>query len=356
MDTSPKDTSPKDISPATPPSVRTELPPTPVDVERVVAEALADVQSVSDIAAQAIGGGADMDFAAMERQIQALIGGKGEEAEDANPASAPEAQAPARATPDIRDEALEAEPVDPLIKEIDAALADDADALLKGANGDVGQALRSVFDERALSGQEEEINRALIEAFGSSRVAAPSFSTPQVTNPLPGFEGSARPISPDIPRAERDRTAAVMETQPAQGSASAPAVPQPVSAPVFETVPATAPTASTPSNAPNAPAAQSQRPVAVESKPAESTTTAAAKHSLLDRLVLVVSAPMRAMPETGRLVVSLAAITLALWTPVAWWLAHRATQTPAVAPIVIKPAPAVASAEPAKSDAGGSGH
>jgi hypothetical protein len=334
----------------------TEGASTPVDVERVVAEALAGVQSVNEIATQAIGGGADMDFEAMERQIQALLGGNSDAVDEMAPTALPEARSSADLTPDIRNEALEAEPVDPLIKEIDEALADDADALLKGANGDVGQALRSVFDERALSGQEEEINRALIEAFGSSRVAVPSFSTPQVTNPLPGFEGSARPISPDIPRAERDRTAAMAETQPAQGSASAPAVPEPASAPVFETVPTNAPTASTPSNAPPAPAAQSKRSVAVESKPAESATTASAKRSLLERLFIVISAPMRVMPETGRMVVSLTAVTLALWTPVAWWLAHRATQTPAVAPIVIKPAPAVASAEPAKSDAGGSGH
>lgn len=94
----------------------------------------------------------------------------------------------------------------------------------------------------------------------------------------------------------------------------------------------------------------------------ETTTTAAApvraRRPLLELPVRALSAPMRAMPETARLVLSLAAITLALWTPVAWWLAHRATQTPAVAPIVIKPAPVVATAaaEPAKSDGGGSGH
>ncbi|MEY2716140.1 MAG: hypothetical protein RIT24_2483 [Planctomycetota bacterium] len=345
-----------ETAPSTPLGARTEAPSTPVDVERVVAEALAGVQSVNDIATQAISSGADMDFEAMERQIQALLGGQGDAVEETAPAPMPEARSSPDLTPDIRNEALEAEPVDPLIKEIDAALSDDADALLKGANGDVGQALRSVFDERALSGQEEEINRALIEAFGSSRVAAPSFSTPQVTNPLPGFEGSARPISPNIPRAERDRAANPTDIQPAQENTSVPAAPQQANAPVFETVAATAPTVASPSNAPNAPTAQSQRSVAVEAKPAEIATAVSSKRSLLERLALVVSAPMRAMPETGRLVVSLAAITLALWTPVAWWLAHRATQTPAVAPIVIKPAPAVVAAEPAKSDAGGSGH
>lgn len=326
-------------------------PSNAAEVERVVAETLAGVQSVNSIATQAIGGGADMDFAAMERQIQALLGGGADEAEE--PAPAPESRPSADLPPDIRIEALEAEPIDPLIKEIDAALADDADALLKGANGDVGQALRSVFDERALSGQEEEINRALIEAFGSSRVAAPSFSTPQVTNPLPGFEGSARPISPDVPRTERDRTGASSEVAAATESTPVRDAPQQVRAPVVETAATDAPAdASVSDNAPQAPTLREKGVEAVERKPALAATSAAAKRSLLEHLVRAISAPMRAMPETGRLVVSLAAITLALWTPVAWWLAHRATQSPAVAPIVIKPAPAVAVAEPAKSDSG----
>jgi len=324
------------------------VPSTADEVERVVAETLAGVQSVNDIAARATGGGADMDFAAMERQIQALLGGNGDAAEELAPA--PEARSSADLAPDIASEALEAEPIDPLIKEIDAALADDADALLKGANGDVGQALRSVFDERALSGQEEEINRALIEAFGSSRVATPSFSTTQVTNPLPGFEGSARPISPDVPRTERDRIGTASETVTATDVTAVRDTPQQVRAPIIETL-STAPSAAAPASE-HAPAAQPKRAEAVEAKPGVAATSADAKRSLLEKIVYAISAPIRAMPETGRLVVSLAAITLALWTPVAWWLAHRATQTPAVAPIVIKPAPAVAAAEPAKSDSG----
>ena len=87
-------------------------------------------------------------------QIDALLNG-GDQTETVTPAR------------DVRAESLDAPPIDPLIQEIDAALADDADSLLKGTNGDIGAALKSVFDERALSGQEEEINRALIEAFGA---------------------------------------------------------------------------------------------------------------------------------------------------------------------------------------------
>jgi len=303
------------------------------------------------------GAGLEMDFEAMQRQIESLLAGEPEAPAHAEPA--PEQATPVATTTDIRADALEAEPVDPLIKEIDAALADDADALLRGANGDIGEALRSVFDERALSGQEEEINRALIEAFGSSRVAAPSFSTPQITNPLPGFEGSARQISVETLHGERAASAEPAVQAPAAPDPAEPAAmvsPQVQAKRADETksvVETVAPT--------QAPA--SETPMKQERTTANETTTTAAapvraRRPLLELPVRALSAPMRAMPETARLVLSLAAITLALWTPVAWWLAHRATQTPAVAPIVIKPAPVVATAaaEPAKSDGGGSGH
>ncbi len=307
------------------------------------------------LAAGAGGAGLEMDFEAMQRQIESLLAGEPDAPTHAEPS--PGQATPVAANTDIRADALETEPVDPLLKEIDAALADDADTLLKGANGDIGEALRSVFDERALSGQEEEINRALIEAFGSSRVAAPSFVTPQITNPLPGFEGSARQISVDRPR--EDRTAVA---EPAVPAPSAPVPAEPAvqvaaavqAAPALETKSAVEPAA--PQQAPATQTAMKQeRTTTVE---AAAAAPPRARRSLLELPVRALSAPMRAMPETARLVLSLAAITLALWTPVAWWLAHRATQSPAVAPIVIKPAPVVATAaaEPAKSDGGGSGH
>ena len=295
----------------------------------------------------------DMDFAAMERQIESLLSGQ------------PDADRPTQAAPQasVRDAALEAEPVDPLLKEIDAALADDADALLKGANGDIGEALRSVFDERALSGQEEEINRALIEAFGSSRVAAPAFATPQITNPLPGFEGSARQIAVDLPREEKAQAAEPAVPAPSASASPAPAAVADAAvqaAPVVESKSVVEPAAEQPQRATPDPMKQ-ERTTTIEAKPSAPSAPAAparARGSLLVLPVRVLSAPMRAMPETARVVLSVAAITLALWTPVAWWLAHRSTQTPAVAPIVIKPAPVVATAaaEPAKSESGGSGH
>ena len=307
------------------------------------------------LAAGAGGAGLEMDFEAMQRQIESLLAGEPDAPTHAEPS--PGQATPVAANTDIRADALETEPVDPLLKEIDAALADDADTLLKGANGDIGEALRSVFDERALSGQEEEINRALIEAFGSSRVAAPSFVTPQITNPLPGFEGSARQISVDLPREDRAAVAEPAVPAPAAPVPAEPAVQVAAAvqaAPALETKSAVEPAA--PQQAPATQTAMKQeRTTTVE---AAAAAPPRARRSLLELPVRALSAPMRAMPETARLVLSLAAITLALWTPVAWWLAHRATQSPAVAPIVIKPAPVVATAaaEPAKSDGGGSGH
>ena len=85
--------------------------------------------------------------------------------------------------------------IDPLLQEIDAALADDADSLVARAGGDVRAALASVFDEGALAGLDEEINRALIEAFGTSKLDNPTFraeTIPRITNPVAKFDGIAK--------------------------------------------------------------------------------------------------------------------------------------------------------------------
>jgi hypothetical protein len=263
------------------------------------------------------------------------------------------------ATPDVRAAALEAEPIDPLLREIDAALDDDADALLRNADGDIDGALRSVFDERALSGQEEEINRALIEAFGTSRVERPSFAvgstTPAViTNPVPPFEGAARALSPEIPREERDRTPpADAPVAPARAAAA------PHEEPAFPAAPAAAPNAAPvatihaettpvepmpPRPEPTTRAGSTDRPPAAKDMvteavpPRTAPTLAALVHALTSIPLRVAAAPMRMLPAPARPVLSLVAVTLVLWTPVAWWLAQRAAQTPAVAPIAIKPA------------------
>jgi hypothetical protein len=99
---------------------------------------------------------------------------------------------------------------------------------------------------------------------------------------------------------------------------------------------------------------------------AHATTSAAPetpRTSMLDIVVRIVSlpaqilaAPMNALPGMGKTIVGLLAVTLVLWTPVAWWLAIRATQTPVVGPIVVKPAPKVEEKPAESHDSGGGGH
>ena len=420
-----------------------------IDVDKIVANALADVEAmntVADSAAPAAPAASD-DFSDLEKQIQALLNGGGAPAEatEGAPAAAeapsfdhaadqlaeptaganPEPISAPSAVPstDLLRDALEQEPVDPLLREIDAALADDADALLRGSNGDIDTALRSVFDERALTGQEEEINRALIEAFGTSRVERPSFA---VTNPLPNFEGAARELSPDIPRDDRERreaaaaptvaakntgtdaptsAAAHASTSDAHGAATtgsihagAPAAAIVAAAAAVSTAaaPSSATQATTPASAttnasqpaPNSTPNTTASPMASNTasntagstanstaQPAPATTapaaprpnplaatTATAKAAIATLLALplrALAAPARFMPASARTIVGIAAVTLVLWTPVAWWLAQKSTKTPLVGPITIKPAAAAAAApeaEKAAEPAAGSGH
>ena len=396
-----------------------------LDVDKIVANALADVEAMQSVAdsVPAAPEAAGDDFSELEKQIQALLNGGASEpealqSEAPQSFAAAEPSAASAATPssaastppvDLVRDALEQEPIDPLLREIDAALADDADALLRDANGDIDSALRSVFDERALTGQEEEINRALIEAFGTSRVDRPSFA---ITNPLPNFEGAARELPSDIPRTEKARhddtqpeagaganravpsdDAAVREAPsakvsattassaiaaaaaaasaatattaaPAETSASVSAGAATATATATGTSAATSATTSATTNPPSASAAAA---AATASTGSSMLTAARAAIATLVALPLrALAAPARFMPAGARTIVGIAAITLVLWTPVAWWLAQNAARTPAVGPITIKPAAAAADAgsggEASKDDAaksgasGGSGH
>ena len=411
-----------------------------VDVDKIVANALADVEAMQSVAdsVPAAPEAAGDDFSELEKQIQALLNGGAPESEapqsESPQSGAPQSEAPqafaaaepsaaSAATPssaasappvDLVRDALEQEPIDPLLREIDAALADDADALLRDANGDIDSALRSVFDERALTGQEEEINRALIEAFGTSRVDRPSFA---ITNPLPNFEGAARELPSDIPRTEKARhddtqpeagagaTRAVQSNDAAVREAPSPKAPATTASPDISSVAAAASAASATTAAPaetsasvsagtatNNPttatatgtgAATSATTSATTNPPSASAAAAAATAStgssmltatrtaiatLVALPLRALAAPARFMPAGARTIVGIAAITLVLWTPVAWWLAQNAARTPAVGPITIKPAAAAADAgsggDTAKDDAskseaskaGGSGH
>ena len=419
-----------------------------VDVDKIVANALADVEAMQSVAdsVPAAPEAAGDDFSELEKQIQALLNGGAPESEapqsespqsESPQSGAPQSEAPqsfaaaepsaaSAATPssaaaappvDLVRDALEQEPIDPLLREIDAALADDADALLRDANGDIDSALRSVFDERALTGQEEEINRALIEAFGTSRVDRPSFA---ITNPLPNFEGAARELPSDIPRTEKARhddtqpeagagaTRAVQSNDAAVREAPSPKAPATTASPDISSVAsvaaaasattattaapaetsasvsagtatnnpttatatgtgaATSATTSATTNPPSASAAAAAATASTGSSMLTATRTAIA--TLVALPLRALAAPARFMPAGARTIVGIAAITLVLWTPVAWWLAQNAARTPAVGPITIKPAAAAADAgsggDTAKDDAskseaskaGGSGH
>lgn len=356
----------------------------PSDIESIVADAVGQVESLNALAAEAIAATAanpapaEPDFAEMERQIQSLLDQSAEAPAGGSPTAATGSVKPTGPSRDIRNDSIEEEPVDPLLKEIDAALADDADTLLRGADGDIGQAVRSVFDERALSGQEEDVNRALIEAFGTSRVDKPSFESSAISNPLPGFEGSARELSPDIPRQDRDRTpvatddasveptpAAAETVSPTQTAASHQVEGKaPEAAPVKSTAaestvarPAAAPMPSEPTRT-SAPAADA---AVAGSSIIESKSDTRPSRGLIGAIAVLpiklLGAPTRALPGAARTIVGIAAVTLALWTPAAWWFAVKSSKTPAVAPITIKPAPEAPAAEaPAAAASSGGGH
>ncbi|MFZ9879804.1 MAG: hypothetical protein ACO3QC_00175, partial [Phycisphaerales bacterium] len=155
------------------PAPNTDASPMQVDVDGILAEVEALAAKATEAALAPGAGTASMskeeqDLAALEREIEALLSGKPLEMPQVEmpqvempqiEASAPDveqaaAQSSARS---VADEAFEEQPVDPLVQEIDAVLNDDADALLKQSDGDMDRALATVFDARALGGQEEEI-------------------------------------------------------------------------------------------------------------------------------------------------------------------------------------------------------
>lgn len=373
-----------------PPSTK---PAAQSDIDQAVAEALAnarlDVQSLTEMTTHAAPAAPSADdFAALQQQIEALLAGGTADPEPST-LSAPAASV----SPEVltQEEAFEQAPIDPLLLEIDAAIADDADSLLKSADGDIDRALRSVFDERVLSGQEDAVNRALIAAFGTSRVAKPSFAAPGMSNPLPPFAGIAREIPGDLARTELDAAAApVVKVVTPPAAAAESAIPLASAAPTAQvvevsTVPAapTTPVAVAATAQPVADAATATSTVASTVASAVSPelipvelANAAPRVLLFTRVLPLLmgvlmravamplralAAPMHLIPEAARPILSIAAVTMALWTPVAWWFAYAAAQRPIVAPITILAAEPVAAVEaPAAAEAapasGSSGH
>ncbi len=352
-----------------------------IDIDKLIADAQAPTPAA-----------ASDDFSDLERQIQALLSGESVEADSIQPVDRK-----------IAEQALEQASVDPLMQEIDAALSDDADSLLKDANGDIDSALRSVFDERVLSGQEEEVNRALIEAFGTSRAMVPSFASAAITNPLSNFDGAARELPSEVRREERDLQAAnVVASAPgvhakADANSDAAFGASPEKAPDVSAAVATPTKAETLITNQTSASAKSvdaniagthAQPVDVSTMaPSVSATVVsggdgaaraavsvdvaagigadvAAKDAkprirlfftLMSLPLRALAAPMHAIPASARMMLSIATLTLVVWTPVAWWMANRAAQTPVVAPIRILAAiqpPTAAAASPTAASAG----
>lgn len=342
-----------------------------IDIDKLIADAQAPTPAA-----------ASDDFSDLERQIQALLSGESVEADSIQPVDRK-----------IAEQALEQASVDPLMQEIDTALSDDADSLLKDANGDIDSALRSVFDERVLSGQEEEVNRALIAAFGTSRAMVPSFASAAITNPLSNFDGAARELPSEVRREERDLQAAnvvapaghpkpdakpdakldaafdansakVLDVSTAvatptkaetlitnQTSASAKSVDANIAGTHAQPVDVStmAPSVSAPvvSGGDGAARAAVAADVAADVATKDAKPRIRVFFTLISLPLRALAAPMHAIPASARMMLSIATITLVVWTPAAWWMANRAAQTPVVAPIRILAAiqpPAAASA------------
>jgi hypothetical protein len=317
-------------------------------------------------------------------------------------------------------QAFEEQSLDPMLHEIDEFLSESFEAQFARADGDVDRVLHSVFDPRALAGQEDDVNRALIEAFGSSRIDPELWGNAVISNPSPRFDGVVRAIPPEVPRHELDRAAkdaeldavvakpmamtptpAVaparnfeeiaaesMARKPSEYAGESPFVP---AFPVVSTpepdarttvIPAMATsTASLSTTTPATDAGSINSPTialatVVANVAASSTTTITAAVAaqndsasptnvtpivvaskgpsfvmrMLSAIVAacsrttrvvamaplrVLSFPVNILPDSARTLVSVAAVTMVLWVPVAWWFAQKATQQPGVGPVVL---------------------
>ncbi|MFM7133314.1 MAG: hypothetical protein ACKO0W_03255 [Planctomycetota bacterium] len=337
----------------------------------------------------------ELDFSALERDIEALLSGNGsgaaaiapraaEPASSPQPPTAPSAPPPTAAS--IQADAFREPPTDPLIAEIERTLADDSDSLIASAGG-VAAALDGVFDQKAFASQEDDIQRALIDARGSSRVPQPTFSTP-ITHPAPKFDGTSRgttgtsvPVAaaPQQPKpAIANVVAAKVELSAAPAPAPAPAVattPNPDFAgetPFEAAFPSVPPTKTetlatrvqeTAAAAGVQPSVQHEPTVTPVEPEADTVAAAPSGPRFLARFAggvaaatgralrlvanapaVVLAVPMRFVPDNARAIVGIAAITMVLWVPVAWWMALSNTRAQGVGPVelVVREAPAAA--------------
>ena len=317
--------------------------------------------------------------------------------------TASESKAAAISTQQVADASIEKEPIDPMLREIAAILDDTNDAMLRASDASIDRALDTVFDARALSGQEEDVNRALIEAFGTSRRPS-GFSNPDgtpasVTNPISRFEGISRALPPEMsgspsiasginpsvtpaeiptsPRRFEEIAAQSIgrESRPEYAGETPfepafPAVPMTDSTSVVASEPAAASTFTAQEIAPKVAAKQAvanaveqrasaeantrsaeQLPAQIaaensnatpsDAKPADASArtrffgTVAAKITAGIRVVAalplqVCSLPMRYVPASFRGYITVTALSMLVWAPVAWWMAQRSTHVQGV--------------------------
>lgn len=257
--------------------------------------------------------------------------------------------------------------MDPLIAEIEQTLADDAHAMLERSGGDIDAALGEVLGAKAFASQEDDIQRAMIESRGSSRVPQPSFAAP-ITHPAPRFEGTARGVQgATVPSAASAAAsgnpvasvvAARVELDPAPtGATSAtagvakqydgekpietafPTIPAAKAETLAERVHLAAEAAGIAAPAPKPTAdaiPEPSEPVAPKG-PGFFARMLACVGSFLRRAIdapaLVFSLPMRVVPGNARAIVGIAAITMVLWVPVAWWMAYSKSRSEGVGPV-----------------------
>ncbi len=392
-----------------------------IDVGAIIAEVEALAKMAGAAASPSNDTAAGTSVAALEREIEAMMSGAsgassgGLSGGDSTDGPAPRAvdfgmtpSAPTASS--IAESSIQSETMDPLLLEINAILDDTNESIISTARGDLDGALRVVFDPRALSGQEEDVNAALIEAFGSTRRSDAWRVLGLPTNPTPKFAGVAREIPKDVPREEFEPEAAAaapslvsapvltpvrtFEEIGAQASAKeAPAeyAGETPFEPAFPSVPINdAPTPVAPATPLAVAAATAVAAVAAvatavvaatEPTPATPSTpkpllgarVRALVHTITEPCVSLLlklcalplqccAFPMRCLPETAKQVMTVAALSMVIVVPLAWWMASTSAAKPGIGRVEFpKPAPAAAAEEPAAAaDAGhgggGGGH
>ena len=341
--------------------VAASVPPSPeasgqFDLNAIIAEVEALAKIAGIATAPVASTPMDSSVAALEREVEALM-------------KSATTTAPSMSNSDvvteqpisIAESSVRIETCDPMLLELSGILDDTNESIINNAGGDLDSALRVVFDARALSGQDEDVNAALIEAFGTTRRVDAWRTTKLPTNPAPKFEGVAREIPSNVPRDECGPTLAstpasstgpirTFEEIGVRAAANEAAVEYAGETPFEPAFPVVS-INDAPTVVVSVTAATNAAPAS--STPALVTTTAVTPRpahivmlgALLKRggwsvlaLLLKLTAlplqlcalPMRFLPETVKQITTAAALSMVVVVPVAWWLAHNSVVTPGI--------------------------